>query len=78
VANGAPGRTSEKEQFATTVLPRDRPTAVNDPSVQQRDIDVRQQGASNGRDKGTRTAADASYPANAVGYEQPSGTALHV
>ena len=78
MANGAPGRTSEKEQFATTVLPRDRPTAVDDSSVQQRDIDVCQQGAANGRDKGARTAADASYPANAVGQEQPYGTAVHV
>jgi hypothetical protein len=78
-ANSALGRTSEQQQFSATVSPRDRPTqgptAADDPSV-QRDIDVRQQGASSDRDKGNRTTADASYPANAAGQEQPSRTAL--
>jgi hypothetical protein len=73
-ATGGQGRTPEQHHYEQT----HRPTTVGDPGA-QRDTDVRQQGntvASNDRDREARTAADPSYPANAVGQEQPFGTVL--
>ncbi len=66
-------------QTATTAPPGhgDPLNAADGPGVQP-NTDVRQQGnriGSSDRDKDTRTTAGASYPADAAGQEQPSGTA---
>ena len=67
------------EPTAAPAPPRDlrsAPAAADDPGVQP-NTDVRQQGngiAPSDRGEETRTTVDASYPADAVGQKQPSGT----
>jgi hypothetical protein len=79
-ANGTHGPSPEQyhgEQTAATAPPRDRLSAADGPGVQP-NTDVRQFGngiAPSDRSNETRTTADASYPADAAGQKQPSGTA---
>lgn len=79
-ANGTYGRSPEQyqgEQSAATAPARDPLRAGDSPGVQP-NTDVRQQGngiAPGDRGTDTRATADGSYPADAAGQNQPSGTA---